>query len=163
VPLEAVTVRMGDTALLPYGRGTYASRGAVLGASAVAEAAARLRARVVAAAARLLEARPDDLVLAGGAGHPRGSPASAPSLAEAARAVAPGGRLFAGEGALEAACVFGTEPETGTYALSAHVATVAVTPETGECRLLDYAVVHDVGRRLSPEIVDGHGRSGAGA
>jgi aerobic carbon-monoxide dehydrogenase large subunit len=160
VPLEAVTVRMGDTALLPYGKGTFASRGAVLGASAVAEATARLRARVIGAAARLLEARPDDLVLAGGRVHPRGSPASAVTLAEIARAVAPGGRLFEGDGALEATYIFGTEGDAGTYALSAHVATVAVTPETGECRLLDYAVVHDIGRRLSPEIVDGQVHGG---
>jgi carbon-monoxide dehydrogenase large subunit len=126
----------------------------------VAEAAARLRARVLAAAARLLEARPDDLVLAGGRVHPHGSPASALTLAEVARAFVPGGRLFGGEGALEATCIFGTEDDAGTYALSAHVATVAVTPETGECRLLDYAVVHDIGRRLSPEIVDGQVHGG---
>jgi len=160
VPLEAVTVRMGDTALLAQGKGTFASRGAVMGGNAVAQAAARLRARALAAAAELLEASAADLVIEAGRIHPRGSPASGVTLAEVARAVSPGGRLFRGEPALEAEGAFGVEGDAGTYALAAHVVRVAVDRRTGACRLLDYVVAHDAGRLLNPMIVDGQVHGG---
>jgi aerobic carbon-monoxide dehydrogenase large subunit len=38
---DRVSIRLGDTGLLPFGRGTFASRGAVIGANAVHEAATR--------------------------------------------------------------------------------------------------------------------------
>ncbi len=155
VPLDAVTVRLGDTALLPAGKGTFASRGAVVGGNAVARAAARLREQVLEAAARLLEARADDLVIDAGRIHPRGSPAAAVTLAEVARARAAGGAPV-----LEASELFGVEGDAGTYALSAHVATVAVDRRTGACRLLDYVVVHDVGQTLNPMIVEGQVHGG---
>jgi carbon-monoxide dehydrogenase large subunit len=161
VPADAVTVRLGDTALLPEGRGTFASRGAVAGASAVAAAALRVRARACRAAARLLEARAEDLVLAEGHVHPRGSPGRGLPLAEIARALGPGGALAgpAGRG-LEAESLDEGPPLGGTYALSAHVATVAVDPDTGVCRVLGYLVVHDVGRRLHATIVEGQVHGG---
>jgi carbon-monoxide dehydrogenase large subunit len=154
-PLDAVSVRLGDTALVPVGKGTFASRGAVVGGGAVALAAARLREQVLEAAARVLEARVDDLVIRDGRVHPRGSPAAAVTLAEIARA-----RAEAGAPALEVSSLFGVEGDAGTYALSAHVATVAVDRRTGACRLLDYVVVHDVGRSLNPTIVEGQVHGG---
>ena len=50
-----VTVRMGDTQLLPFGRGAFASRGAVVGANAVAGAASQLREKVLVHAGILLQ------------------------------------------------------------------------------------------------------------
>src|SRR6185369_7539664 len=42
-----VSIRMGDTQLLSFGRGTFASRGAVVGGNAVFGAATRLRDRAL--------------------------------------------------------------------------------------------------------------------
>jgi carbon-monoxide dehydrogenase large subunit len=151
---DAVAVRLGDTALLPTGKGSFASRGAVVGASAVAEAAARVRQRAVAEAARLLEASPGDLMSQGGRIHPRGSPARGVTLGEVVQGLGAAGV------ALEAEVLFAPAALGGTYALSAHVATVAVDRLTGACRVLDYAVVHDVGRRLHEAIVDGQVHGG---
>ncbi|HXH82895.1 MAG TPA: xanthine dehydrogenase family protein molybdopterin-binding subunit, partial [Candidatus Tectomicrobia bacterium] len=55
VPPEAITVRSGDTAMTPYGGGTWASRGMPIGGSAALLAARALAAKVRALAARLLE------------------------------------------------------------------------------------------------------------
>ena len=49
--VDRVSVAMGDTALLAFGRGAFASRGAIMGGSAVLEAAGALRARTLEAAA----------------------------------------------------------------------------------------------------------------
>ena len=64
---DRVTVRMGDTGLLPFGRGAFASRGGVVGANAVAGAAQRLREKVLGHAGVLLQENPESLsVEAGG-------------------------------------------------------------------------------------------------
>src|SRR5262249_40228953 len=45
VPFESVSVRLGDTELMPFGRGAFAARGAVMGANAVLAAARQVRAK----------------------------------------------------------------------------------------------------------------------
>ena len=62
VPFDSVSVRLGDTHLIPFGRGAFAARGAVIGANAVLGAAQRLRcqgdwARCHSPAMRRLRAR----------------------------------------------------------------------------------------------------------
>jgi carbon-monoxide dehydrogenase large subunit len=58
VPLEDVRVRFGDTAFTPYGTGSYASRGAVLGGGAAILTARAIRDKARRIAAHLLEAEP---------------------------------------------------------------------------------------------------------
>ena len=43
----------------------------------------------------------------------------------------------------------------GTFSYAAHVATVAVDPETGEIEILDYVIVEDGGKLINPMVVDG--------
>ncbi|HZU18987.1 MAG TPA: xanthine dehydrogenase family protein molybdopterin-binding subunit [Candidatus Dormibacteraeota bacterium] len=153
---ERVRVRAGDTALLPYGVGSFASRSAVVAGTAVAVAAGRLRERVLEVASRVLEVAPQDLVIEDGVVHPAGAPARRVTLAELARAAMPGPRsLLAGgeEPGLEAQHYF--RPETVTFAYGAHVAVVEVDPELGTVRVLRYAVVHDCGRPINPTLVEG--------
>jgi len=51
VPIDAITVLSGDTAVVPYGGGTWASRGMPIGGSATLLAARALAARIRQAAA----------------------------------------------------------------------------------------------------------------
>ena len=67
VPLDWVTVVGGDTAAMPFGVGTFASRSAVTAGSSIRVAAGRVREKLVAAAAALLEAAPADLEIEDGA------------------------------------------------------------------------------------------------
>ncbi len=157
---ERVTVRMGDTGLLPFGRGAFASRGAVVGANAVAGAASQVRDEALARAAVLLQEKPEALSIeAGGIVRPGGE-GTALSLGEIARATGPGGPLFEGRPGLSAHCIFDTEG-TLTFALSIHVVRLAVDLRTGIWRILDYYVVHDIGRHLDSAIVDGQVAGGA--
>src|SRR5213593_4126119 len=74
VPLDWVTVVGGDTAAVPFGVGTFASRSAVTAGSSIADACREVRARLVRAAATLLEAAPEDIELEDGRAFVRGSP-----------------------------------------------------------------------------------------
>jgi len=61
VPIECVRVITGDTDNTPYGGGTWASRAAGIGGEAAWQAGKALRANVLACAASILQAKPEDL------------------------------------------------------------------------------------------------------
>jgi aerobic carbon-monoxide dehydrogenase large subunit len=156
VPLEAVTVRQPDTDEAPPGTGTFASRGAVAQSGAADGAAATVRRALLAAAGRLLEASPADLVLADGMVRVRGVPERGVTVAEVARRVhAPtdGGDAAGGPARLEATQPF--DPPGPTFSGAVHVASVEVDPETGRVAVRDYVVVEDCGPVINPMIVEG--------
>ena len=155
-----VSVAMGDTALLSFGRGAFASRGAIMGGSAVHEAATVLRARVLEIAAQLLQDEAGELDIVGGRVVKRNGGDVGLALGEVARAVAPGGPLFDGGAGLQAETVWRAD-RPATLAFSVHAARVAVDPETGAVEVVDYAVGHDIGRALNPTIVEGQVVGGA--
>src|SRR5207247_5451495 len=74
VDVERVQVSTGDTREFSWGTGTFASRGAVVAGSACHAAALKVREKIVALAARLLECAPGDLELARGRVSVKGSP-----------------------------------------------------------------------------------------
>jgi aerobic carbon-monoxide dehydrogenase large subunit len=61
VPIERVRVITGDTDNTPYGGGTWASRAAGIGGEAAWHAGKALRANVLACAASILQAKPEEL------------------------------------------------------------------------------------------------------
>ena len=89
VPLRLVEVRQPDTAAGPDGSGAFASRGTVVGGTAIQRASASLRARIVEVAARHLRIAPEDVELADGKVFARDEPDMQATLAEVA-AVAEG-------------------------------------------------------------------------
>jgi carbon-monoxide dehydrogenase large subunit len=149
---DRITVLHGDTAVIPSGIGTFGSRSLSFGGSAVAQAAREVRRRVMAIAARLLEAAPDDLVLDGGRVTVRGAPGRAATLEDIARAAPPDDGRGAAAG-LAASVRF--EAERGLVPSGAHVAVVEIDPDTGEVRVLRYAAVDDCGNVVNPLLVDG--------
>lgn len=154
VPLEWVTIMGGDTDRIPFGIGTFASRSAVLAGNAIAAASRRVREKVVEAAAKLLEARPDDLEIEEGRVFVRGVPSSALPFARVIQASFP---TYAAPGVVEPtfeATVYHHVP-TVTFAAAVHVAQVEVDPQTGAVTLLRYVVAHDCGHVINPMIVDG--------
>ena len=70
VPEDSVRVVLGDTAVTPYGSGTFSSRSMVSGGGAVLLAAARMQEKLCAVAAARWEVDPADVrfVVRGGAG-----------------------------------------------------------------------------------------------
>ena len=156
-----VSVVNGDTALQPFGGGSWASRSTVVAGSAVHAAAGAVRDRAVEVAGRMLEAAPADLVCAGGAVSVRGDPGSAVTLGEIAAAAGPASRwLRPGEPAgLSARRRF--EVTHMTYPYGVHIAVVDVDPGTGGVQVLRYLVAYEVGRAVNPTLVEGQLRGGA--
>jgi carbon-monoxide dehydrogenase large subunit len=154
---DRVTVSAGDTSLIQFGIGTFASRSAVTAGSAVGIASQRLREKVLAVAGELLEISPAELELVDGRIGVRGGAGQRNvTLAEVAAAAAPGprSRLPAGvEPGLEALYYF--VPPTVTFGSGTHIAAVEVDEETGFVHLLRYLTVDDCGRMLNPTIVEG--------
>jgi carbon-monoxide dehydrogenase large subunit len=150
---DDVTVVHGDTARVPFGHGTFGSRGAVVGGNAVFQAARWLQEKVVTFAASRLEANAADLVVENGRVFPRGVPDRAVTLRELARAAALVRPAGADEMGLAATAFF--EAPMRPYPYGTHVAMVEVDPGTGRVDVLKYAIAYDIGRVINPTIVEG--------
>jgi carbon-monoxide dehydrogenase large subunit len=156
VPLESVTIVTGDTQTCPYtGYGTGASRSAAVGGAAVMKAAQRLREKIEAIAAHMLEVDQSDLEMEEGCIWVRGTPSRSVTMKDIGRAaywraleLPPG--LDPG---LEVMEVF--DPPQMAWPYGANMAVVEVDLETGQVKFLDYVIVHDCGTILNPLIVEG--------
>ncbi len=157
---RAVRVVAGDTAMQPFGAGSWASRSTVVGGSAVHQAATAVRNRAVQLAARMLEAAEEDLEISRGSVGVRGDPNTRLTLASIARAAEPASRyLEPGEPAgLAARRRF--EVARMTYPYGVHAAAVEVDTGTGRVRVLRYLVAYEVGRAINPMLVEGQLRGG---
>ena len=101
-----VNVRLGDTDLIDFGRGAFATGGAVVGANVVAGAAQLIREKVLKHASMLQQAKAESLMIVNGRiVTVKGAPTEL-SLASIAQAVVPGGPLYTGETALEAEFIY---------------------------------------------------------
>ena len=153
VPMEWITVFHGSTDLMPYGGGTYSSRGTVMAGNAVHLTAGALKEKLLQLAARRLETDPGGLELRSGLVHATGTDRALLGLGELLEMTRPGkvsGREAPG---LEATEYFHTDRLTYTY--GGHLAHVAVDPETGQVEILRYLVLEDVGRCVNPLLVHG--------
>jgi carbon-monoxide dehydrogenase large subunit len=154
VALDDVQVVCGDTARIPFGVGTFASRAAVMGGTSTAVAAGMVRDKAVLLAAHLLEVSAEDIDWVDGEAQVRGAPTRSLSLAQLAQAAGPGGTRPEGMApSLEARYYF--ETHASPYSYGVHAAVAAVDPETGSVRIERYVVVNDAGRLINPTIVEG--------
>jgi aerobic carbon-monoxide dehydrogenase large subunit len=157
VPIEDVTTIQGDTAITPYGAGTAGSRSGAMTAGAVEASASVLRDKLQRIAAHKLEAAPEDIELAGGKAHVRGSPAKAIAFAELAEtAYLRPTELPTGVGSgLEASERHTSPSPMPVWANATHVCTCEVDVETGQVQLLRYVVSEDCGPMINPSVVEG--------
>lgn len=159
--LDDVQVVAGDTGMFPYGMGTGGSRVAANAGPAVARTAREVRDRAARVAAELLECAPEDVRIEQGRAYVAGVPARAVALGQIAQAAVKSRALrgAVGEPGLNACTYF--YPDTVTWAFGTHACALEVDVETGQVRLLRYAVVHDPGRAINPVIVEGQLHGGA--
>jgi len=156
LPMEAVQIVHGDTDRIPFGTGTYGSRSAAIGASALVRSAEKIREKVTRIAAHQLEAAVEDMVYDRDKGivYVNGSPDKSKSFGELAFSTYYAANLPAGmEPGLEATTYY--DPSNFTFPYSAHIAQVEIDPETGEVTIQRYFAVDDVGNVINPMIVNG--------
>lgn len=154
-----ISVRYGDTAVGPYGFGTFASRSIVFAGGAVAKAARGLAEKIRRIGAHLLQA--DVALIRIERGMVRG-PSAKVSFAEIAYAAnARPDHLPAGmEPLLETVTTYEPADSGGVFAYGTHAVVVAVDPDSGVTELLDYVVSEDCGTMINPMIVDGQVQGG---
>jgi len=153
---EDVVIALADTAAIPMGFGTMASRSTVTVSAAIHHASLNLREKAFAIAANLLECAPADLELREGGVGVVGVPGAVVSLARLAQAARPGwdhGRPSGIAAGLEETYYW--EPPTVTWSYAAHAAIVDVDNETGRLKIEQYVVVHDCGVVVNPMLVEG--------
>lgn len=155
VGFDEVTVHTGDTDSMPYGGGTFGSRGAGTGGETVHRAAQALRAEILATAAKLLQSEPDALDIIDGEIIDRvGGAAVRMSLAEL------GDIVFFRTGELaddfnpELVATRRYRVKDYMFTNGAHGCYVEIDVETGTVRLLDYWAVEDCGRLINPLLVE---------
>ncbi|TME24593.1 MAG: xanthine dehydrogenase family protein molybdopterin-binding subunit [Chloroflexi bacterium] len=158
VPPDHIMVMHGDTATVPIGVGTFGSRSAAVGGTAVHLAAGDVRDKARLLAAHLLEAAPADIVLNDGQWQVRGVPGRAVTFSAIAKAAYGGARPAGMEAGLESTRYF--QPPGMVFPFGAHVAVVEVDPETGSVTLQRYISVDDCGRVLNPLLVEGQVHGG---
>lgn len=156
VDIAQVHTIQGDTALTPFGSGTGGSRSGSMIAGAVRETAKVLREKIVAIAAQLLEASPDDIEMVGGVASVKGTPSASVTLAKIANTAYFGtANLPAGMApGLEASARYKAEADS-IWSNASHVCTVEVDVETGDVSVLRYVVAEDCGPMINPNIVEG--------
>jgi carbon-monoxide dehydrogenase large subunit len=151
-----VVISLGDTSLIAIGGGTIASRSTVNLSAAIHQASERLRVKVFAIAANLMECAPADLELRNGKVGVVGVPGMEVTLASVARAAAPGWDHRRPEGVdagLEETSYW--QPPTVTWANATHLALVEVDVASGQIEIEQYVVAHDCGVVINPMLVDG--------
>jgi carbon-monoxide dehydrogenase large subunit len=159
---ENVVISLADTAAIAIGFGTIASRSTVTLSAAIHGASERLRAKVFAIAADLLECAAGDLELRKNGVGIVGVPGAQVSLAEVARGSRPGWdhrRPPGVDAGLEETYYY--EPPTVTWSYAAHAAVLEVDIELGCVTIDKYAVAHDCGVVVNPMLVEGQIVGGA--
>jgi carbon-monoxide dehydrogenase large subunit len=157
VRIEDLRVVTGNSAAVPHGTGSYASRTAVISSGAGILAAQELRRRMLRVASHLLSAEPENLEIVDSQIRVKFGHAQL-TLPELARA------LYAQIGRVppdvrEDLCVTRVyDPIVGTTSSATHLVQVEVDPETYAVHIQRYVIAEDCGRIINPLIVSGQTR-----
>jgi carbon-monoxide dehydrogenase large subunit len=154
-----VNVIHGDTSIVPYGIGTFGSRGTAVGGTAAYMAMMKLREKLATLAGFLIDADPAKLVFEDMKIFVKGQPKKSIPFGEVVAAAYTAKKLPPGmEPGLDETSFF--EPSNFTFPFGAHVCMVEIDKETGDVRLLKYVAVDDSGNVLNPLLVAGQVHGG---
>ncbi|HEX9122994.1 MAG TPA: xanthine dehydrogenase family protein molybdopterin-binding subunit [Actinomycetota bacterium] len=151
VDASVVRLEFGDTAVVPEGMGSYASRSVTVGGSAVLEATRAVRQKATRIAALLLEAEADAIRWEDGWAR---AGVQEVSLAEVAEAAADPSRLKPDEApGLSAQTRF--QLSGPVFPFGAYVVAVRIDPDTGLLGVDRVVAVDDAGRIVNPLLAEG--------
>jgi carbon-monoxide dehydrogenase large subunit len=153
---DDVVMALADTSAIAIGFGTIASRSTVTLSAAIHGASEKLREKVFAIGANILECAAEDLELRRGGVGIVGVPGAEVSLAKVAQAARPGwdhGRPQGIDAGLEE--TFYYEPPTVTWSYAVHAALIEVDRELGQVSIDKYVIAHDCGVVVNPMLVEG--------
>jgi xanthine dehydrogenase molybdenum-binding subunit len=143
---DDVSVVHGDTDVVPWDIGAFASHTTYMGGRAAQMAAAEVKKQMLAIAADALETSPGDLEVRQGVISVKGSDRSI-SVRDAVspKKGVPTAQLIASA----------TYRPTKSYSFAAHFVEVEVDTETGQIDVLQVVPVHEIGRVIHPVAAQG--------
>lgn len=147
---SVVRVAHDDTDSMPYSGLSAGSKTTYTVGSAVQAAAREARQQIFTIAADMLEASVEDMEFQDGKAIVRGVPEKHVTLQQIAANTMRFGAPYEP--------ILGRGRSANRIAspmFAAHLARVAVDPETGDVRVLDYLAAQDVGRAINPAEVEG--------
>jgi CO/xanthine dehydrogenase Mo-binding subunit len=167
VPLEFVHVATVDTDISPFGFGSFATRGTLMGGNGVLAAANDAFKQLAEVAAGMLEANPDDIQCRSGQFFVKGSPDKAIPFADVAQQAtfSHHGAPVVGTGFYKPPTVL-PDPDTKhgnispAYPFACQIAEVEIDPDTGVVTVENFVAAHDVGRAINPMATEGQIQGG---
>lgn len=157
VPVTAMRLHTGDTAMIALGGGSHSDRSMRIGGTLLVEACDRIIEQGRALAARVLQVDAADLQYADGAWR-NGAGERHIGLFELAAQLAQEDASGGEKTSLSASAEFtGRMPAHPTGSV---VCELEVDPDTGDVQLLHYASVDDVGQVINPLIIEGQVHGG---
>jgi len=160
ITLDRIVVDPPDTDSSPNSKPTHGSRGLMLGGTAAADAALKLRRSMVACASELLGIPEDRVELRDNRAYERGNPGNGLDVGELAEEMYARGYQPGAYGFFKAPKRF-YDPETGlgvnysVYTFAASVAEVEVDTETGVVSVTHIWPAMDCGKAIDPLMVEG--------
>ena len=158
VSLENIDIVHGDTDTVPFGMGTYGSRSAAVGGSALCKAADKIVDKGRKIAAHLLEASVDDIEFADGNFTVAGTDKTMNIGEVAFAAYVPHNYPEGVEPGLTETAFY--DPLNFSFPAGTHICEIEVDPETGSVEVVNYTAVDDFGTVINPIIVSGQVHGG---
>ncbi|MBK7076263.1 MAG: xanthine dehydrogenase family protein [Myxococcales bacterium] len=159
VSTDQVEVVHGDTDRIPFGMGTYGSRSASVGGSAIVKALDKIVDKGKKIAAHLLEASVADVEFKDGQYRVVGTDRVKAFGEVAFAAYVPHNYpIETVEPGLEESAFY--DPKNFTFPGGTHLVEVEIDPETGVVEVASVTIADDVGVIINPMIVDGQAHGG---
>src|ERR1700758_395148 len=158
ISINQIQIVHGDTDKVQFGMGTYGSRSAAVGLTAILKAMEKVEAKAKKIAAHQLEASEADIVIENGEFKVTG-PDNAIALPMVALAAYTAHNLPEGmEPGLKETAFY--DPTNFTFPAGAYVCELEVDPATGKTSFINFVAADDFGRLINPMIVEGQVHGG---
>src|SRR5438093_5765572 len=160
VALDDIQLSTGDTDLTPIDLGSYSSRVTFMAGNAAKAAAEKVRERLFDVTANALDCQVDELVARDRRIYRRQQPNDGMSFAQAVQLAESEDGVVTGNGSYTPPKLAGPYKGSGVgpspaYSYSAAVVEVDVDIKTGEVRVPEVWIAHDIGRSINPVLVIG--------
>ncbi|WP_319796975.1 xanthine dehydrogenase family protein molybdopterin-binding subunit [Nitrobacter sp.] len=158
ISIDQVQIVHGDTDKVQFGMGTYGSRSAAVGLSAIVKAMEKVEAKAKKIVAHQLEASENDIVIEEGQFKVTGTD-KAIALPMVALAAYTAHNLPDGmEPGLKESAFY--DPTNFTFPAGAYICEVEVDADTGKTSFVNFVAADDFGRLINPMIVEGQVHGG---
>lgn len=167
VAMDMITVAQVDTDISPFGLGSFATRGTLMGGNGVLAAAKNAYEQMAEIAAVMLDATPDEVQCRKGVFFLTASPETRVPFKEVASeaTIRQHGAPIVGNGFFDPKTEL-PDPDTKqgnispAYPFGCQIAEVEVDPETGQVSVTNFVAAHDVGRAINPMATEGQIQGG---